>query len=225
MPDKNPTELNVPLLQDAVLETLRERLLDGTFPPGSQLNIREVAARFGVSAVPVREAIKILQSEGRLVHDRGRGYSVRRLTHEELVQVNHLSALIEAELLKAGVPKLKQTQIAEMRKVVEIVCAEDGDNREVLDAHRRLHFIPYEAADLSVFLEVVTRLWDQYEHYRLLFFDSDSSLKASGTEAHRNFVDACADSDTERALAIHAEHRTSSFHYLAHIAESGTVPL
>lgn len=220
MTDRNSTELHVPLLQDAVLEKLREQLLDGSLPPGSPVNIREVAARLGVSAVPVREAIKILQSEGRLVHERGRGYTVRRLTHQELVQVNHLSSLIEAELLTSGVPKLTATQITEMRRALEIVCDDDGDNREILDAHRRLHFIPYEAADLNVFLEVVTRLWDQYEHYRLLFFDSDVALQASGTEEHRQFVEACANSDVEQALAIHAGHRTSSFHHLARIADT-----
>lgn len=213
------SELHVPLLQDAVLASLRERLLDGTFPPGSQLNIREVAAHLGVSAVPVREAIKILQSEGRLVHERSRGYSVRRLSHEELIQVNRLSELIEVELLQAGVPKLNTAQIDEMRTVARVVHEDSGDRRQVLEAHHRLHFIPYEAADLSVYLEVVGRLWAHYEHYRLLFFDSDIALKTSASEEHSNFVEACIAGDVELAVAIHREHRVNSFRHLSRIAE------
>ena len=219
MNDHTETELHVPLLQDAVLENLRERLLDGTFPPGSQLNIREVAARLGVSAVPVREAIKILQSEGRLVHERGRGYYVRRLSHEEMVQVNQLSAMLEDELLATGVPKMTSEHKAEMLAAWEVVGREGGDKRDVLTAHRRLHFIPFEASGLNIFLDVVNRLWDQYEHYRLLFFDSDMALKSSAMEEHRRFAQACMDGDAELARRIHAEHRLSSFRHLARIAD------
>lgn len=219
MSEPNSSELHVPLLQDAVLASLRERLLDGTFPPGSQLNIREVAARLGVSAVPVREAIKILQSEGRLVHERSRGYSVRRLSHDELIQVNRLSGLIEEELLRAGVPKLSQVQIVEMQEAAVLVSQRHADNRQVLEAHRRLHFIPYQAADLSVYLDVVTRLWDHYEHYRLLFFDSDASLQTSAADEHIRFAEACVRGDVELAMEIHRDHRINSFRHLSRIAE------
>lgn len=219
MNDRTEFELHVPLLQDAVLDSLRERLLDGTFPPGSQLNIREVATRLGVSAVPVREAIKILQSEGRLVHERGKGYYVRRLSREEMVQVNQLSAMIEDELLAAGVPKMTPEHKARMLEAADVVCQEGGDKREVLAAHRRLHFIPLEASGLNIFLDVVKRLWDQYEHYRLLFFDSDMALKSSAMEEHRRFAQACVDGDAELARRIHNEHRMSSFRHLARIAD------
>lgn len=220
MSEANTFELHVPLLQDAVLASLRERLLDGTFPPGSQLNIREVAARLGVSAVPVREAIKTLQSEGRLVHERSRGYTVRALSHDELVQVDRLATLVEVEMIAAGVPKLSSTQIGTMRKMAKIVTSGQGDKRQILEAHRRLHFIPYEAANLSIYLDVVTRLWAHYEPYRLLFFGSNLAHQSSSSEEHAQFVEACAAGDTELAMTMHRDHRLNSFRHLIRIAQA-----
>jgi DNA-binding GntR family transcriptional regulator len=219
MSQPNSSELQVPLLQDAVLASLRDRLLDGTFPPGSQLNIREVAALFGVSAVPVREAIKTLQSEGRLVHERDRGYTVRRMSHDELVQVDRLATLVEVEMIAAGVPALNPTQIGTMREMAKIVTGGQGGTREVLEAHRRLHFIPYEAANLNIYMDVVTRLWAHYEPYRLLFFGSDLAHRSSSSDEHRRFVEACASGDTKLAMAIHRGHRLNSFGHLIRIAQ------
>ncbi len=217
IPDKS-SELSVPLLQDAILERLRERLVDGSLAPGAQINIREVAAGLGVSAVPVREAIKILQSEGRLVHDRGRGYSVRRLSNDEMLQVNRLSAIIEAELIGAGVLKLTADQGEEMLELCRYMAAGDGDSRALLEAHRRLHFIPFKAAGLNIFLDTATCLWDQYEHYRLLFFGSDLVLWSTSMDEHRQFADACKRGDLETALAVHQVHRANSFKQLARFA-------
>jgi DNA-binding GntR family transcriptional regulator len=210
--------LQVPLVQEVVLDKLREQMVDGTFPPGAHLNISEIAEDLGVSIVPVREAVKILQSEGRLVRERNRSYRVRELTYVELVQMNQLSTYLEIELIKAGVPNLTESDISKMRALSEQVRKRQGDRHEVLTAHRRLHFVCFEAAGLSVFLENVNRLWDHYEHYRLLFFDSSSATQEDATIEHQQFVEACQEGDVEQAVAIHDQHRQHSFTYLSEIA-------
>lgn len=212
--------VEVPLIQEVVLERLREQLVDGTFPPGAQLNISEIAEEFGVSIVPVREAVKILQSEGRLIRHRSRSYRVRELSYEELVQLNQLSTYLEVELIRAGVPNLTDDDIASMKTLNETVRNRDGDRHDILSAHRRLHFVCFEAADKTVFLENVRRLWDHYEHYRLLFFDADVGQE-DATIQHQEFIEACAARDTESAVAIHERHRRNSFDYLSRIAEDG----
>lgn len=213
------SEVDVPLIQEVVLEQLRERLVDGTFPPGSQLNISEIAEALGVSIVPVREAIKILQSEGRLIRGRNRAYRVRRLTKDELTQMNQLSSYLEVELIRAGVPALTDDDVELMRQMNKRVMERKGDRRDVLVAHRELHFICYRAANKSVFLDYVQRLWDHYEHYRLLFFDSNSPIEADASIEHQEFVEACAARDAEAAVAIHERHRANSFEFLSRLAD------
>lgn len=211
--------VEAPLLQEVVLDQLRERLVDGTFPPGAHINISEIAEALGVSIVPVREAIKILQSEGRLIRDRNRSYKVRRLTREELVQMNQLSSYLEIELITAGVPNLTDKAVERMREMNERVVQLVGDRREVLDAHRELHFICYRAANKSVFLHYLERLWDHYEHYRLLFFDSDTPIESDASVQHQEWVEACSNRDVGAAVAIHERHRANSFIYLSRLAD------
>ena len=218
------SEVDVPLVQDVVLAQLRERLVDGTFPPGAHLNISEIAEAMGVSIVPVREAIKILQSEGRLIRDRSRSYRVRRLTYDELTQMNQLSSYLEVELIGAGVPRLTDADVERMGELSRSVAARSGDRRQVLAAHRELHFVPFEAADKSVFLDYVRRLWDHYEHYRLLFFDSDSPIEGDANVEHQEFVEACAARDGDAAVDIHRRHRTNSFVHLSRLAGEADEP-
>jgi DNA-binding GntR family transcriptional regulator len=213
------SEVEVPLVQDVVLDELRRRLGDGTFPPGSVLNIKEVADGLGVSIVPVREAVKILQSEGRLVRDRSRQYRVRRFSADELAQMNQLSTYLEVELIRAGVPRLTTGDLARMRRLSAYVARRKGSRSELLAAHRELHFVCFEAAGKSVFLDSVRRLWDHYEHYRLLFFDSRTAIEADASVEHQDFVDACASGDVEAAVAIHTKHRANSFVHLSRLAE------
>jgi len=211
--------VHVPLLQEVVLVQLRERLSDGTFPPGAHLNISEIAEALGVSIVLVREAIKILQSEGRLIRDRNRSYKMCQLTRDELVQMNQLSSYLEIELIRAGVPNLTDEDVEQMRAMNETVAQLAGDRRKILDAHRELHFICYRAADKSVFLHYLQRLWDHYEHYRLLFFDSESPIESDASVQHQEWVEACARRDVEAAVEIHERHRANSFVYLSGIAD------
>lgn len=211
-------QVKVPLIQEAVLERLREQLVDGTFPPGAHINISEVADELGVSIVPVREAVKILQSEGRLVRDRSRSYRVRELTHDELIQMNQLSSYLEIALIEAGVPNLTDDEIAEMRNLNHLVARREGDRHEILAAHRRLHFVCFEAANKSIYLENVNRLWDHYEHYRLLFFDSGSTIDTDASVEHQEFVEACANRDVKQAVMIHERHRLNSFAFLSMLA-------
>lgn len=213
------SELDVPLIQDVVLEQIKHRLSDGTFPPGAHLNLKQISEALGVSIVPVREAVKMLQSEGRLIRDRSRSYRVRQLTFDELTQMNQLSSYLEIELITAGVPKLSAADLATMRQLNEDVVHRTGDRHTVLLAHRELHFVPFRAADKSVFLDSVRRLWDHYEHYRLLFFDSDPAIAADANMEHHDFVDACANGDVEAAVAIHRHHRTNSFAQLSQFAD------
>ena len=210
--------LEIPLVQEVVLERLREQLVDGTFPPGTQLNISKIAEEMGVSIGPVREAIKILQSEGRLVRHRSRSYRVREFTRDELVQLNKLSTYLEIELIKAGVPKLTDGDIAEMRELTKPVTELPANRSQLLAAHRRLHFICFEVADKSVFLENVTRLWNHYEHYRLLFFDVEKNQRTANVE-HQEFVDACARRDANLAIKIHDRHRRNSLNYFSELPD------
>jgi DNA-binding GntR family transcriptional regulator len=73
-----------PVLSDAVYQDLLERILAGTYKPGALLRQEELAARYSVSRVPVREAMSRLASDGLLVFRPRRGYVVKELDAREI---------------------------------------------------------------------------------------------------------------------------------------------
>ncbi len=64
---------------------VREAIRDGTLPPGVRLTETDLAARFGVSRTPIRQAIAKLEAEGLLTHEPRRGLSVTRPDHGQMV--------------------------------------------------------------------------------------------------------------------------------------------
>ena len=89
-----------PTAQEAVLVEVRSRILRGDIAPGTPLRQEDLAASLGVSRVPVREALRILESEGHVTYIAHRGYRVAELDLDELAEIYHLRALIEDDLAR-----------------------------------------------------------------------------------------------------------------------------
>ncbi len=92
-----------PTAQEAVLVELRKEIASGALRPGEQVLQEAIADRLGVSRVPLREALKILEGEGQVVYHPHRGYFVAELSVADLVEVYRIRDLLEAEAVEVGV--------------------------------------------------------------------------------------------------------------------------
>src|ERR1700755_2381712 len=88
--------------QQAILDELRRVILDGAVLPGTPIPLAEVADLFGVSQIPVREALKTLIGEGLVAHRSNAGYAVAQLTSEELREMYIVRETLEAASLAAA---------------------------------------------------------------------------------------------------------------------------
>lgn len=86
-----------------ILNELRRLILDGDAPPGTVIPLREVAELFGVSHIPVREALATLLGEGLVIHESRIGYTVAQLTATELREMYIVRQTLEAASLAAAV--------------------------------------------------------------------------------------------------------------------------
>lgn len=86
-----------PTTQEFVLQELRNAIVRGELPPRQPIRQDAIAQRFGVSRVPLREALKILEAEGQVVYRPHRGYSVAELALSDLLEVYRLRQLLESE--------------------------------------------------------------------------------------------------------------------------------
>ena len=194
----------------AVLAQLRQAISTGALLPGQQLVQEALAERFGVSRVPLREALQILEGEGQVVHEVNRGYFVAELSITDLVEVYRLRSLLEAEAARAAVPLLNDADIDAMAKLLDQVdhAAASGDVSTMTQANRAFHFALIDAAQMPRLSRIVSSLWDATDVYRAVYYGSASHRDRVAHE-HAAILAALRERDTATVvmeLDAHREH-------------------
>jgi DNA-binding GntR family transcriptional regulator len=104
-----------PTAQEAVLVELRGRILRGELPPGTPLRQEVLAASLGVSRVPIREALRMLESEGHVAYAAHRGYRVAELSLADLEELYALRGLLEDHLAGLAMARMGEHDRAQVR--------------------------------------------------------------------------------------------------------------
>lgn len=193
--------------QEAVLRQMRREILNGSWAPGAPIRQDAVASELGVSRVPVREALKILEGEGQVSYIPHRGYVVRELDADELVELYRLRELLETEAIRQAVPKLTEDHLTAMRTAMERMEQLDPTDLSSLAEHNRdFHGALLNAAGMPRLKHFLRLLRDAADVYRVLLYADSSTLAQTATE-HREIYDACRERDTERVIELHDQHR------------------
>lgn len=200
-----------PTAQEAVLTELRQLIVSGELAPGEQIVQETLATRFGVSRVPVREALKTLQGEGQVRYSPHHGYFVAKLELSELVEVYRIRELMETEAIQAAVPRLTQEDLTRLTEAVADMAAASaaGDIGAMTEANRLFHFTLFEASGLPRFVRIVRQMWDSSDPYRSIYF-GEPAHRALVDEEHRQIVDAARDKDSDRLVQLMNRHRANA---------------
>ena len=169
----------------------------------------EAAARFGMSPLPVREALRVLVTDGRVDYSPHRGYRVKAYTLADVEEIFLMCRLLEAEAYRRGIARLGSPGVARMHQLLEQfdLLRERGAMWEAVAVHRDFHFVPIECAGLPRLEAELRRLWDHTDHYRGLYFFPDGSMSPIMDQDHRDLLKACAAGDAERAVVLMDQHR------------------
>jgi DNA-binding GntR family transcriptional regulator len=130
-----------PALHAQVVDKLRRLIANGDIPAGERLNEMHIAATFKVSRTPIREAVKLLASEGLLELLPGRGARVRLLTSAELREHFDLIGALERHAVEIATLRMNPSQRAELTALHEAMRSAyaTGDARAYFDANQKVH--------------------------------------------------------------------------------------
>ncbi|HEX7710664.1 MAG TPA: GntR family transcriptional regulator [Sphingomonadaceae bacterium] len=152
-----------------IANELRSLIARGTLAPGMRLGQTELAEQFNASRVPVREALKLLSSEGIIEHDPNRGFFVTRLSRDEAEQLFTLRHLVEDELLST-IEWPSEQQLAELdrraKRLEELLDA--GDRSAWWTEHRQFHTLIFELSPKKTIMREAMRLWALTDRFRAL---------------------------------------------------------
>ena len=111
----------------SVADLLRAEITAGRLLPGEALRQDEVAGRFGVSRIPVREALRALQAEGLVDYAPNRGAAVARISTEEMLEMLEVRIALECHALRLAVPRMADADAEAARILAEYEAAPGPD--------------------------------------------------------------------------------------------------
>lgn len=201
---------------------LRVAIVSGELRPGAQVLQDALAERFGVSRVPLREALKILEGEGQVVYRPHRGYFVAELDLDDLREVYRIRDLLESEAVRVAVPQISTDELAALQVALEDVehASAAGDLVAMAAANRRFHFGLIEAAKMPRLLRLVRVLWDATDVYRSLYY-ADGSHREVVHNEHRLVLDAVRLGHTDQAVELLRQHRERAVATLERVLPGG----
>jgi DNA-binding GntR family transcriptional regulator len=153
---------------DYIAEALREAINRGELADGAVLSQAALATHFGVSRVPVREAMRELQAEGLIETRAHRIAVVRELDIARILEIYTLRGLIEGWLIEQATPQIDAVTLARARALHEEIRAED-DHARWLGLNARFHRVLYEPSGLVTTLELLDGLRSRAERYARLW--------------------------------------------------------
>ena len=173
-------------LQDHVYRQCCEMILSGEIAPGQLVTIQALSDAFGVSAMPVREALQRLIAAKALTVISSRSIGVPHLTRERLLDLKRVRLEVESLAAQWAVTRIAAKEIGELEVLVaQMASAAAGDRKQYVRCNREFHFAIYRAAGSEALYAIIENLWLQISPYFHLLHDSGNYHTAN---AQHDFV-------------------------------------
>lgn len=192
---------------DLVTAEIRRAVLTGALPAGEQFSIRDLAAQLGVSHIPIREALRRLESQGLIVLRQARSASVVPLSTGDLEAIYRLRYLVELPLAGASAGRRGAAETARLDALLETSRNPDPD--VAWQGHFDFHEALVHPAANPWDDRVLHTLWVAAERYTHLVFDPTQITddeRQRRYEKHRLLRDAALADDADAMVAALREH-------------------
>lgn len=189
-----------------VADVLREAILSGVLKAGQPLPQDEIAAQFGLSRIPVREALRQLEGEGWVTLYPHRRAVVSVLSYQELREMCEIRVALETTALRLAVPRLTADDLARAEEILEAADRESDVSAHWSEHNWIFHATLYAPADRPRLLAMSKSLHDNVDRYLRMYSFILDDYKAKGQQEHRHILDACRRRDSESAVALLGEH-------------------
>jgi DNA-binding GntR family transcriptional regulator len=189
-------------LAEKAFTALHEAIVTGTLQPGERLPIEDLAETFDMSPMPIREALRRLDSVGLVENVPHRGARVTELSAEDLQDVYEGRLALEPLAVRHAAERFDDhdRETAQDALTRHIAAVERDDLKEIWRTHTDFHFALYCAGGSRWLVRLITPLWESSERYRFASRPIQRTV-AARQEEHERILAACAANDP--TLAVH----------------------
>lgn len=199
-------------------ERIRADIIRGDFQPGQKLKVADISGRYGMGAIPVREALSRLANSGFVESRDQRGFAVREVSADELRDITRVRVLMEAAALREAI---EQGDVQWEARVIGALHAlskfpifsndrKDIINHEWEAAHDELHRQLLSGCQSPWLIRITSELRDQATRYRHISVASHATPSRNVGDEHAGIVEAAVSRKADLAVALACEHILTS---------------
>ncbi|MGI5965509.1 MULTISPECIES: GntR family transcriptional regulator [Anaerotruncus] len=194
-------------LHEVVYEKLKTSILEGDFRPGERLNQSLLADKLGVSRMPVRDALRILENDALIENQMDKGYVVANFSRQKMDDILFVRSILEPKAVLYSRGHLSDEDISQMGDILAQAWTElkAGNWKSLHRLNTDFHFLIYNAAGSPLLLELIEKLWHSFPKY-LLHEQYDANLHS--LHGHENILRFIKSGNFE-AAATEMEHHIS----------------
>jgi DNA-binding GntR family transcriptional regulator len=176
-------------LRELVQSALMEDILSNRYVPGQRLFEGELAATYGVSRAPVREAVRGLEAQGLVRSVSNKGIVVSRLSPDEIREVYELRCVLEPMAGRLAASQIGEEALHRLHAVIEQMDEALDDPKHWLTLNSTFHVTFYEASERPRLCRIIGELTNVVEPYIRVFLDVPGVLRGSN-DAHHLILNA-----------------------------------
>ena len=204
------------MANESIADSLRADILRGNLKSGQALKQDEIAAQFGVSKIPVREALVQLKAEGLVNFYPNRGAFVSELSAAEANEIYVMRIALETAVLARAIPNLTVAHLKHAEQILNAIDQEENIAKWG-ELNWEFHATLYAPASLPRLMDTIKALHTNIARYLVLYLAGLAYQKKSQKE-HRAILAACRHGDTEKAVTYLEGHlRDASRHLVTYL--------
>lgn len=195
-----------PSTADVIVELLREAIIRGDLPAGMPLRQERIAQKFGISKIPLREALAKLDASGFVTTHPRRGVFVSDISLKRIDEIFQLRLQLETDVMRHAVPRLTPQDLAAAEEIIEKF--DQASTHALGKLNWEFHHTLYNPSGRELTLQILNNLHLHVDRYVRLHMGILDPHKRSNDE-HRAIVAACRKNNAERAVSILHDHINS----------------
>ncbi|WP_198389283.1 GntR family transcriptional regulator [Roseovarius faecimaris] len=199
---------------------LQSEILSGALPPGAPLSQVELAARFGVSRIPVRDALALLSAEGVITAAPNRTATVLKLSAEQVEEIYHMRMLLEGDLIARAVPEMGAEELAAVDEALKRSSREAGQPGWAAgdDMFHAALYAPARRPRQAAMIEDLRRI----ARVQIASYGHLATKTPRWVSEHEEIVQACHAKDAREAQRLLRKHlRGARNHLMRAIRQAG----
>lgn len=194
-------------LHSQLVETLRDMIVEVRLPPGERIDEKLLCETFGVSRTPLREALKVLASEGLVELPPNRSARTTSITKKSIEELFEVISWLDFNGAKAAAENATPKDVQRLRKIHRQMLRHyrAGERTDYFRLNRQFHCGIIDLADNSVLSTVYSALTAQAQRARYVAIQSQSHWDR-GVKEHEEILAALAERDGEAVARLLFEH-------------------